>query len=143
ERLTQGESVTDAGVAGDPLGQLRCARERQGFEQLLSAFVHEPEASLEVDDRFALDREAKVPGLDDAGVHRSNGDFEDAWPLDATKRKWTAVIDDIGARHGVTAERMIAVGPELGERQPTRIGMAGRHEAEEILNLALEPAGRG
>jgi hypothetical protein len=37
---------------------------------------------------------------------------------------------------------MVALRPVLVERQPAEIRMASRDEAEEIVDLALEPAGR-
>jgi len=82
ERLAVGQGVADARVARDALGEPGSLVERQRLEELLGALVDEAEPRLEVHDRLALDAEPEMAGLDDPGVHRADGDLEDALALD-------------------------------------------------------------
>ena len=142
ERLAVGERVARARVARDALGKLGRALEGQRLEELLGALVDEAEPRLEVHDRLALDAEAEVAGLDDARVHGPHRDLEDALALDAAERKRLARVGELATQRRVAAERVIALGPELVEREAPRIGVAARREAEEVTDLALEPARR-
>ena len=86
DRLTKREGVRHARVAGNSLGQFESLGERGGLEELFNAFVDEIHARFEIDDRFAFDAEAKMTGLDDAGVDGTDGDFINAFAFDAAKR---------------------------------------------------------
>src|SRR5439155_896578 len=79
---------------------------------------------------------------DDARVHGPHRDLEDALALDAAERERLARVGELAAQRHVAAERVIALGPELVEREAPRIGVAARREAEEVADLALEPARR-
>ena len=82
--------------------------ERQRLEELLGALVDEAQPRLEVDDRLALDAEAEVAGLDDAGVHRADRDLEEALALDATEGERLARVDQKSPRGDrVAAQRVI------------------------------------
>src|SRR2546422_6157818 len=105
----------------DALGECRRPVERKALEELLRALVDEPESSLEVHDRLALDAEAEVPGLDDPGVDWPHGDLEDSLPLDMPERKRLARVDEVRARHGVAAQWVIALRPVLMEREAPEI----------------------
>src|SRR5438445_4485799 len=141
ERLAVGEDVPETGVPGDPLGERRRLVERKRLEELLRALVDEAESRLEIHDRLSLDAEAKVPGLDDAGVDRPDGDLEDALTLDMTERKRLARIDEVRARRRVAPQRVIALRPVLMEGQRPEIRMPVRDEAEQVVDLALKAAG--
>jgi hypothetical protein len=104
--------------------------------------VNEAESRLEVHDRLAFDAEAEVSGLDDPGVDRPDGDLEDALALDTAKRERLAGIDEVRAGHRVVTQRVIALRPVLMEGQPPEIRVSQRNQTEQIVNLALEEAGR-
>src|SRR5262249_36653953 len=137
ERPAVRQRMAHARVSGNALGELARACQRQRLEQLLRALVHEAEARLEVDDRLALETEAEVAGLDDAGVHGPHRDLEDALALDATEGEWLPLVAEVGSRRRVAAQRMISVRPELMKSQPAQVGMAVRHDAEQIVHLPL------
>ena len=142
ERLAVREDVADARVARDALGERGRPVEGQALEELLRALVHEAETRLEVHDRLALDAEAEVPGLDDSGVDRPHGDLEDALALHAPERERLTRVDEVRAWHGVAAQRVIALRPVLMEREPSSIRMPLGDQAEQVVDLALETAGR-
>jgi hypothetical protein len=104
--------------------------------------VDESQPRLEVHDLLALHAEAEVAGLDDPRVHRAHRDLEDAGALHAAEREGLPGIDEVAAGHRVPAERVIALGPELMQREPSQFGMARGREPEEIVDLPLEPARR-
>ncbi len=136
-----GEGVTDARIARDAFGERGRAVEGKALEELLGALVDEAESRLEVHDRLALDAEAEVAGLDDAGVDRPHGDLEDALTLDVPERKRLARLDEVGTRHDVTTQRVISLRPVLMECESPKIRMPLGHEAEQVVDLALEAAG--
>ncbi len=77
-----GEGVADGGVAADPFGQFDAVGGVAAFEELLDAFVDEPEAGLHLQDGFADDGEPEVAGFDEPGVDRADGDLVDAGAFD-------------------------------------------------------------
>src|SRR4029450_2361898 len=92
-------------------------------EELLGALVDEAEPRLEVHDRLALDAEAEGAGLDDPGMDRARRDLEEAVALAAAQGKRLARVSEVRARHDVTAQRVISVGPVLMERETPQIRM--------------------
>ena len=134
--------MTDARVARDALGERRGPIERQRREELFGALVGEAEPRLEVHDRLALDAEPEVAGLDDPGVHRSDRDLEDAFALDAAEGEGLALVPEVTARRRVPPQRMIPRGPELVEGEPAQVRVPDRHEADHVVDLALEPTRR-
>src|SRR5204863_8382939 len=102
----------------------------------------EAQACLEVQARLALDGEAEVAGLDDAGMDRSHRDLEQSLALDAAEGEGLPFVAEVGARRRVAPQRVVTLRPELMQREPARIRMGDGHEAEEIVDLALEPARR-
>ena len=56
---------------------------RQLREAPLDALMHIPKPLLEAEDLLADNRESKVAGLDDAGVHGADGNLVDAVALDS------------------------------------------------------------
>src|SRR5262245_42652934 len=134
--------MSEARVARDSLSERSRPVEREPLEQLLGALVNEPEAGLEVHDGLAFAAEAELSGLDDPRMDRSDGDLEDALALDPSKRERFAGVGEVRARHRVAAQWVIARRPVLVEGESPEIGVSQRHEAEQIVNLALEAAGR-
>ena len=100
------------------------------------------EAFFEPHHRLAIDGEAEVARLDDAGVHRPDRDLEDTFAFDPAERKGLPLVVKVRACDDIAAERVIARGPELVEREPAEVGMAVRHDAEQVVHLALEEARR-
>jgi hypothetical protein len=83
-----------------------------------------------------------VAGLDDSGMDRAHRDLEDALALDAAEGKRLARVGEVRARHDVAAQRVISVGPVLMERETPQIRMPLGDQAEQVVDLALETAGR-
>jgi hypothetical protein len=113
------------------------------LKSLLRSLVNVEQPQLEVQDRFAGDAKPKMPGLDDAGVHRADRHLEH--PL--TDHRSERMERSRDARHDtvvgkILAQRPRAIRPIVVERDPRRIGMTDRDEAEEIHDLALEPVRR-
>ena len=112
QRLAVGQRVADGRVAGDALGQRHPFLRRAPLEQLLRALVGEVEADLQVDHRFADHAEAEMPRLDDAGMHRADGDLVDALAADRQEGERRAVVRERRRRRRVLAQRMIVGRPE-------------------------------
>ena len=140
EGLAVGERVADGRVAGDALGERRRPLERKRLEELFGALVDEAESGFEVNDRLALDAEAEVTGLDDAGVDGPHGDLVDALAFDAAERERLTRVDEVGARGHVATQRVVVRRPELMEGETAEIGVAEGNQAEQVVDLALEPA---
>src|SRR5262245_8867095 len=130
ERERVGDRAVARGAAGQPRGRVEgCAR-----HQPLDALVHVAEALFQPHYRLAAGGEAEVPGLDDAGVHGTDGDLVQALALDrqedvghAPRRRWTA-----------PPERMLHV-PEAEVEPRPGIGQAHRLDAVEVAQRALQP----
>src|SRR5262249_60030765 len=91
---------------------------------------------------FALDGETKVAGFDDPGVDRTDGHLEEALAFDAAEGKRLSRVGEVPTDRHVAAVGKITIGPELVDGQAPQVRVADRHEAEEIVDLALEAAGR-
>ncbi len=65
--------------------------------------MSEVESNLEINNSLADHAETKVARLDDAGVHRPNGDFINTLAADGREReRRTIVLQEIW-RHGILA----------------------------------------
>ena len=110
ESILDGEAVgnrmRDGGIAADALGQPYRAVGRAALEELFQAPVHEPESSLESQDRFARDGEAEVAWLDQPGVHRAYRDLIHPGPIDRDEREVAGCSFEIRAR----ARRLLRMG---------------------------------
>ena len=129
-------------VAGDLLGQFDAGVDVLAFEEPFDALVDEPQSRLHLQDRLAHDREAEVSRLDEAGMHRANGDLVDAGTLDLDERVGAGVVHHGGRRSGIVPHRVPALGPVLMQDEAPQDGVTDGHDAEQIVDLALEPAGR-
>src|SRR5262249_8848076 len=122
--------------------QRRRPVEGDALEELLRALVDEAEAGLEIYDRRALDAEAEVARLDDPRVHGAHGDLEDALAVDPLERKRLARVDEVRPRYDVAAQRVVPLRPVLMEGETPEIRVTLRDQAEQVVDLALETAGR-
>src|SRR5690606_16089990 len=98
-------------VAADPLGQIDGGGRGPSLEKLFDAFVDEPQPGLEVEDCLADHRKAEMPGLDEPGVHRTNGNLVDARSLDRTERIRAVGVAEARSGPGVTPHRVPALWP--------------------------------
>ncbi len=129
-------------VAGDPLGQLEASIEVPAFEEPLDALVDEPQARLHLQDGLADDREPEVPGFDQPGVDRAHRDLVDPRTLDLDERVGAGVVHHRRRGTGVVAHRVPALGPVLVEDEAPQERVADGNDAEEVVELAFEAAGR-
>ncbi len=83
QRHAIGPGVGHGRVARHPAGEPVRFQRRQLGEAALDALVHVAQVLLEPQHFLADDREAEVAGLDDAGVHRADGDLVHAIAFDA------------------------------------------------------------
>ena len=134
------EGVTDGGVPADPLGQLDPIVRSAAFEELLDAPVHEPQASLQPEDRLADDREPKVSRLDETSVHRADRDLVDAVASYLQEGEGTDVKVEAWVGIGVVAHGVPAAGPVAVSHQSMGQGVISRRDAVQITDLALEPS---
>src|SRR5207247_2469924 len=112
---------------------------RAAHQGALDAAVLVAERDLEVEDVLAVALEAEVAGLDDAGVHGTDGDLVHLLALDAVE-----VGDaDGGARVAHRLEPRVALGDDLAEgvereaRQGVARGGAAVVEDEEVFAQGL------
>src|SRR5262245_59208790 len=75
ERHRIGPRIRDRTVAGYAARESRAFLQRHRFEALLDSLVLVAEPLLEPQQLFAHDREAEMPRLDRAGVHRADRDL--------------------------------------------------------------------
>ena len=78
--MSEGDAVGDRAVAGRAGGEPRRLFDRRAGHQRLDALVHIAEALLEPHHRLAAGGEAEMSRLDDAGMHRTDGNLVQASP---------------------------------------------------------------
>ena len=137
-RLAVRKRVADARVARDPLGQFHTGGRQPVFEQLLRPLMREVQARFHVDDRLAHHAEPEMPGLDHAGVYRSDRDFVHALAADRLERKRASIVGERAGRGFPFAQRMVVVGPERVPYERPGIRVTDEPKAEQILDLAFE-----
>src|SRR5262245_38392903 len=115
--------MSNAGIAGDPLRQCHASRKIYRFKQFLNALVQKEQTRFEINDRLAVDAEAKMPGFDDTCVDRPHRDLKDAIPTYLLKRKCLTAIFDSRWLSRIFLQRVITFGPELMQRQTPQIRM--------------------
>ncbi len=75
DRMGKGERISDCAVARGPTGQA-CRRIDAGARhQRLDALVHVAKALLQSNHRLAVGRKTEMPGFDDAGMNRADGNL--------------------------------------------------------------------
>ena len=136
-----GEVVADRAVSRDALGERDGRLNVASLEEPLDAPVHEPQPRLHLEDRLADDRESEVPGLDEAGVDRTDGDLVDAGAFDLDEGERTRVGAHRWRLTGVVKHRVPPLGPVLVEDERPKEGVPDRHDPEQVVDLAFEAAG--
>ncbi len=122
----------------------RCCRPRCGRELRRPVEIgagHEPldplvdiaQAFLQPHHRLAAGGEAEMAGLDDAGMDRADRDLMQALAFRRQER-----IGRCGARRGPLAQR-VAHAPAAMVEPGARVRRAGRLQAEQVADRALEP----
>src|ERR1017187_5504943 len=138
-RLAEGRGVGKRRVARYALRQEHALLRGEPFEELLRPLVGVEHAELQVQDGLARDGEVEVAGFDDAGVYRSHGDLEDAFP----QRRTVDVLLALESRQLRIERKILAqrvyVGPVVVQRHAPRIGVAFGFDAEPVLDLAFLP----
>src|SRR5437764_906165 len=138
DRLGERERIGDRAVARGAAGKARRLVDRRAGHELLDALVDITQSLLEPHHRLAVDSEAKVPGLDDAGMHRPDRDLMEALTLGGEED----IRGALGRGRAAGAERM-GDAPEAEVEPGARIGKADGLQPVEALNGALEAHGRG
>ena len=103
------------------------------MHERFDAFVHPTEALLQPHHVFAIGSEAKMARLDDARVHRTDGDFVETVTFNAAERIGFAFVGKILANVYVFQQRMIMGWPKLVQGQTTQIRMPGWHQSKQIM----------
>ena len=85
-RAREGECIGDRAVARRAAGKPRGLLQRGAVHQVVDALVHVAQALFQPHHRFAIGGEAEMARLDDAGVHRTDGDLVQAFAFDRQER---------------------------------------------------------
>ena len=128
------EGIGHGRVARGAPGELRALVDGGACHQRLDALMHIAEPLLEPRHRLAIGSETEMPWLDDAGMNRPDRDLMQVLALDGEEGigllRLAALL--LGAeRLGDAPETEIEPGP--------RVGRAGRLQAVEVFDGALEP----
>src|ERR1019366_3621790 len=83
-----------------------------------------------------------MPGLDEPGVHGADRDLIHAGSFDLDEREWLSVGLHRWRRPGLAAHRVPSFRPVLVQDEAAPEGVPGGDDAEQVAELALEPAGR-
>ena len=120
DQLTIRGRMAGGRIAGDRLGEVDAALVGPAAQRLFDAAVLVSERDFEMEDALAVTAEAKMPGLDDPGMHRANRDFMDFGPGN---------LEEINLSNGRAATR------EAHRLEP---GVAFRADPPLLVDLALE-----
>jgi hypothetical protein len=142
DRAAEGEGVPDGGVAADPFGQFDRLLGTSSMEQPLQSSVDEPEPGLEFQNGLSHDGEPEVAGADHPGVHRADRDLVHTRPLDRAEGIRAVDVAELRWVAGVGQHRIPALRPMEMANQPPRQRVTGRHDAEQVTHLPLEPSCR-
>ncbi len=82
DRAAKASGIGDGAVAGHAAGELGGMRELGAGHQALDALVDVAQPFLQAHHRLAVGGEAEMPGLDDAGMDRTDRDLVQALALD-------------------------------------------------------------
>ena len=138
QRLRVRPRVGDGAVAGHATGEPVAVADRHRLEALLDALVHPAQPLLEPQHLFAHDLEAKVPRLDDSGVHGADRDLVHAVALDPHERIFFLALLPGRLRLEVAAQRELVDRPAR-EPQPRPLVVAIGRDAHEVEGGALHP----
>ena len=134
-----GPGKCHAAVAGDARREPGPFLQRQRFEAFLDAFMRVPKALFQPQDALADHREAEMPGLDDAGMHRTDGDLVHPLALDRNEGiAWIARREARVERHiAAQGESVLAPCPMP---QPAARVTHSSAQPHQIRDRALHPA---
>ncbi len=145
-RHARGPGVRDGGVARDAPGQPREARGIAALGDFLDALVGVAEALFELEHGLAHRLKAKVPGFDNAGVHRPDRYFVDAAALGEQKAV-LVVGRSLGLRPAgrgeFPAQRKLGILPRLMARPAACVRVVGEDYAQQVPHVALGTVGAG
>ncbi len=142
DREAERQVVADGGVAGDAFGELGPGAVVAVLEELLDPFVDEPQPCLHGDDRFADDREPEVArARSSPACTGPTGISKTPSPSTSTNGNGLAGLVDRRRRAAVVPEGMPLVGPVLVMHEAAEERVADGDDAEEVGELAFEPAG--
>ena len=75
QRMRKGERISDRAVARGPAGQACRRIEAGAHHQRLDALVHVAKTLLQSNHRLAVGGKTEMPGFDDAGMNRADGNL--------------------------------------------------------------------
>ena len=132
--------VPHGGVPGDRLGKEDLPHLRTTGEERFDPLVLVSEPDLEVLDRLSGAGKTEVPRFDDPGVDGPHRHLVD--PLSPHEEEPVAA-PRIGRGRIRGPQREEFLRPRFMEAQGVELGMAFRHQAEEVVDLPLEPVRSG
>src|SRR2546426_3626294 len=141
DRHRPGPGVGDRRVPADAAGEARAFFERHGFEALLDPLVRVTKPFLQPQNLLAHDREAEMPRLDDASVHRADRYLVHALSLDLDERIAVVSLRKAARDIEVLAQRKRAIGPGTMAQPFALIGAVLSMNAKQVVGSALHPAG--
>ncbi|MEI2732366.1 MAG: hypothetical protein V9G08_10275 [Dermatophilaceae bacterium] len=134
------QGVPDGRVAADPFGELDAVVRGPALEELFDPAVDEPQPGLHPQDGLADDGEAEVPGLDEAGMHRSHRDLVHPVAADLEEGKRAGVRVEHRVLGRVVTHRVVAGGPMAVPDESLGQVVSDRGDAVEVAHLAFETA---
>ncbi len=123
DQLAIGGRMAGAGIAGDRLGEVDAALVGPAAQRRFDAAVLVSERDFEMEDALAVTIEAKMPGLDDPGMHRANRDFVDFGPGNLKE------IDLLDGRAAMRKAHRLEPGVTLRDGPPIARGFRARSNA--------------
>src|SRR5690606_8462827 len=130
-----GPGMGHGAVSGNARREPRETRRVTAHGDLLDALVDVPEVLFQVDDDLAHGLEAEVSRLDDAGMHRSHRDLDDARSVGGSER--IIAVRRRAARRGlsrvIAAQRELLLAPRLVPDPAAVVRLIGKDDAEEIV----------
>ena len=131
----EGEAVGHGGIAGDAGNDAGGALDVSVGQQAVDALVHVAQPLLQPRHGLAVDGEAEMAGLDDAGMHRPDRNLVQALALNRQEIVGGRIAP---RRRRSGAERRAHAPGAVIEPGPT-VGRAERRKAIEIAHRTLEP----
>ena len=141
ERLRVRPRIRDGAVSRHASREPIRVAQRHLLESLFDALVNVTQPLLEAQDFLADDLEAEVSGLDDAGVHRSDGNLVHSVACDPDERVLLLPGLPLRQRHEIAAQRELIDRPARHPRPRSMIFAIGRG-ADEVERRPLHPVRR-
>ena len=96
---------------------------RHRLEEFLDTFMNKVKPRFEIDYGFTFDAEPEVTGLNDSRVHGPDSYLVDTFTFDLPEGIRSAAINKSASNNAILQERVIIVGPELMQREPSQVGV--------------------